>query len=293
MRSTHCERDRVHFQDAKQEANTSQMPGRGRIDYLDVAKGMGILLAVFVHSGLRDGIVCRIAASFFMPMFFIVGGYFLAGRKSLEAFIAARSRQLLIPFVVTQVLITVWYMIAQYLHNQLTPSLVLWLLTNALTGGVKIGSFCVNAAQVMWFLPAMWCASILTRWAMDRKRPLFIVLLMTVAGYALSHYCVLPLRINQGPESTLYMYIGVLLRMRADRTEPVSANFARNTVRRRIRQVALWFLLWLGGFLFAESELILPIVPRILLRTLTAISGSLIFFELSKALCCSAVVKRF
>lgn len=50
-----------------------------RYDFLDIAKGIGILLVVLVHCNFEGetNIISSIAQSFFMPLFFVISGYLI------------------------------------------------------------------------------------------------------------------------------------------------------------------------------------------------------------------------
>ena len=47
----------------------------GRIDFIDIQKGIGILLVVFGHLISADSYIYRIVFSFHMPLFFLLSGY--------------------------------------------------------------------------------------------------------------------------------------------------------------------------------------------------------------------------
>ena len=73
-----------------------------RIQYLDVAKGIGILLMIFGHID-RGGIAQTWIYSFHMPMFFIISGILHEKRhkeESVDEYINKKSRSLLWPYFV-------------------------------------------------------------------------------------------------------------------------------------------------------------------------------------------------
>lgn len=69
-----------------------------RIDWVDAAKGVGILLVVYGHNHLKDNLNIYIYA-FHMPLFFILAGYTLSTKRTLLDFIVQKAKVLLIPYI--------------------------------------------------------------------------------------------------------------------------------------------------------------------------------------------------
>ena len=78
-----------------------------RIEYLDIAKGVGILLVVLGHNDFEviSLFVQRLIYSFHMPLFFFLSGYFLNTAVPFFDFIKKRFNTLLKPFFFTIFLI--------------------------------------------------------------------------------------------------------------------------------------------------------------------------------------------
>ncbi len=69
-----------------------------RIQWIDVAKGIGILAVVLGHSSLGDSFPYRIIFSFHMPLFFFLSGLcFNKDRYTFAGLLKRRTRQLLVP----------------------------------------------------------------------------------------------------------------------------------------------------------------------------------------------------
>ena len=67
-----------------------------RIDYLDVAKGIGIFLVVWAHArGAFSGYIYQ----FHMPLFFLISGYLYHDNHPVKIFIVRKIKSLYIPFV--------------------------------------------------------------------------------------------------------------------------------------------------------------------------------------------------
>ena len=78
-----------------------------RIEYLDIAKGIGILLVVLGHNDFEviSLFVQRLIYSFHMPLFFFLSGYFLNTAVPFFDFIKKRFNTLMKPFFFTIFLI--------------------------------------------------------------------------------------------------------------------------------------------------------------------------------------------
>ena len=70
--------------------------------YLDIAKGIGIILVVWAHV---DGPGSRYINLFHMPMFFLISGLLFNEKSSCESFIIRKFKSLYIPFLSWNILI--------------------------------------------------------------------------------------------------------------------------------------------------------------------------------------------
>ena len=69
-----------------------------RIEWLDAAKGIGILMVMFGHNWL-EWKYCYYFNSFHMPLFFILAGYTFSDRRAPFDFIRQKAKVLIIPYV--------------------------------------------------------------------------------------------------------------------------------------------------------------------------------------------------
>jgi polysaccharide biosynthesis protein PslL len=78
-----------------------------RIEYLDIAKGIGILLVVLGHNDFEviSLFIQRLIYSFHMPLFFFLSGYFINTSIPFFDFVKKRFHALLKPFLFTILLI--------------------------------------------------------------------------------------------------------------------------------------------------------------------------------------------
>lgn len=78
-----------------------------RIAYIDIAKGLGILLVVLGHSDLAlvSPYLHQFVYSFHMPLFFFLSGYFFDPATEFRTFAKKRSRAIILPYLFTILLI--------------------------------------------------------------------------------------------------------------------------------------------------------------------------------------------
>ena len=74
-----------------------------RIKYIDIAKGIGILLVVMGHNDLMAifPFIKKLIFSFHMPLFFFLSGYFINTLTPFKVFFKKRFNGLLKPFFFT------------------------------------------------------------------------------------------------------------------------------------------------------------------------------------------------
>lgn len=67
-----------------------------RVEYLDIAKGIGILLVVWAHArGPYNAYIYQ----FHMPLFFLISGFLYSRKSTVKEFILKKIKSLYIPFV--------------------------------------------------------------------------------------------------------------------------------------------------------------------------------------------------
>ena len=75
--------------------------GRQRLRYLDVAKGIGLILVIFGHLFRYGGRFSTLIFSFHMPLFFIISGYCFnpEQQENIEGVIGKKIQSLIIPYL--------------------------------------------------------------------------------------------------------------------------------------------------------------------------------------------------
>lgn len=121
-----------------------------RIFYLDIAKGVGVILMVLGHVPDLTTASRQFITSFHMPLFFVISGIIINAteetKKEMGIIVKRKLRSIMLPYVVFSVL----------------SLIVEGLCTGILKNGVwevfwehLFATVCLAGASVFWFLPAL------------------------------------------------------------------------------------------------------------------------------------------
>lgn len=124
-----------------------------RIEYIDIAKGIGILLVVLAHNdfGYISAFGYQVIYSFHMPLFFFLSGYFIKATIPFIEFFKKRYHALLKPFLFT--LFIIYFTSVSF--EKMAFGTALRRITKSLYGtGVYI-----DWVQ-LWFLPHLFVVSL-------------------------------------------------------------------------------------------------------------------------------------
>ena len=124
-----------------------------RISYIDMAKGIGIILVVLGHTPFLSESFSTWIYSFHMPLFFIISGVILshtdASKYSFGTFVKKKAKTILIPYFTFSILTIL-------LNAILDRATFSSEIQDAL-----ITTFCLNGLSVLWFLPALFFGEVL------------------------------------------------------------------------------------------------------------------------------------
>ena len=124
-----------------------------RISYIDMAKGIGIILVVLGHSIFPSENLTTWIYSFHMPLFFILSGMLLshthATEQALTSFIRKKAQAIFIPYFAFSVLTILF---SALLDTASFGSYLPFALLSTI-------SFC--GLSVLWFLPALFFGEVL------------------------------------------------------------------------------------------------------------------------------------
>lgn len=162
------------------------MSERKRLDYLDMAKGIGILLVVIGHLQGKDIFalspyilpICTWIFSFHMPLFFIVSGILINYKKDLDkdlnVLAKRRFRGIMVPYYCFSVCYLSVVLYALIIERSIMPGTLfvnLWYVLS--TYGMS----------VLWFLPALFLGELVFLYLFkkfDTRKSIIILLILTM-----------------------------------------------------------------------------------------------------------------
>ena len=189
------------FKDNFIHSNTPTTNSKPRIEFIDLAKGICILLVVFYHNGLWWDTPAIKALR--MPLYFILSGLFFKDYGGFIPLLTKKLNKILIPFlffVGISILLGVIISSDSVLDNLLmpfykpdTPNLAVWFL------------ICLFWVNLIYF----WINKI----GSSLKYKTILVFAGGILGYTLSHYHIyLPLFISSSLSALPFFFMGILLR---------------------------------------------------------------------------------
>ena len=168
---------------------------RIRLQWLDIAKGITIILMVMGHSVIPS-VLSRFIFAFHMPLFFIASGI-TTSYSSFKDFLKKKSRGLLLPFLLYSLFVL--FLDAFLLHIPLEEHLVNWC---------ELGWL----GKALWFVPVLYL-SLFVCWGIKQLPNKWIgcviILILLVLGVVLNHLGLwLPWNLATVPYASFLILLG-------------------------------------------------------------------------------------
>lgn len=186
---------------------------KSRIGWIDIARGIGILLVVYGHA-LSAGEMRALIYSFHMPLFFLLSGlvFTYKSAESFHAFLRKNVRNILLPYMVFALLsFLYWYFTKQ-------PSVDAALFQ---FGSIFYGNGNNNLLQfnnILWFLPCLFVTRVgfflITRYKHDVRFISIALLGISIIGYIYSLFfssIKLPFGLETSLDALVFFGVGYLL----------------------------------------------------------------------------------
>ena len=237
------------------------MIASNRNQWLDVSKGITILLMILGHTSIPD-ILSRFIYSFHMPLFFIASGLMTNWEKyTFKFFILKKLQSLAIPFLIYSTLVLVLLELEQ--KN-------------------RISSFFVQGWQgyALWFIPVLFISLLIVKIFSSCKKGwirIIFCLYLLILGVSLRYYKIsLPWSLSVVPYASFLIIIGYYLKKYQSYIDAPKGYILIFSYI--IVQVVSYFF-----FLDMAWNNIIPVIPL----TIGAITGTVMMFTLS-----SIIVKK-
>ncbi|PFN98128.1 hypothetical protein COJ85_21655 [Bacillus sp. AFS076308] len=156
-----------------------------RLDWLDIGKGLGMLLVMLGHADIPTPLKTYIY-TFHMPLFFFLSGYLYNKDKfpSLKVFLTKRTKSLILPYLSFSFVAYLWFLLLNYFglvnykNNLLTP-----LLGSVIAERKSIWTVHTGA---LWFVACLFCTELLfyfiAKIGRTKKAIGFFLLVISVVG---------------------------------------------------------------------------------------------------------------
>ena len=208
--------------DAVESRGSLQNRSSSRIEWIDIAKGIGIVLVTFGHLRNGDGygvwlpalnLTIEIIYLFHMPLFFFLGGLTFSAHVGFKDFLIKKARTLLIPYYFFSL-----YFLAKPIACLLIPSLAQTFQTGYDFDLLYQLWDVFIMGNGLWFFMAYFVAEIIMYWvykAIGDKRALFALVgcLFILIASATDHIWPgfqLPFQLIMGVGVAGYMSLGIV-----------------------------------------------------------------------------------
>lgn len=199
------------------------MSGSKRIEWIDVAKGVGIVLVSFGHLRNGDGESVWLPALdapidaiylFHMPLFFLLGGLTFSRRGGFKAFLVRKTKTLLVPYYVFSL-----YFLAKPFAILLIPSMRAAFQTSHDYGIAHQFLDVLVMGNGLWFLMAFFVGECLMYGLTSLTDDGRVLAAIGMASVILSTFVssqtgwpTLPFQIVAGVKAAGYMCVGYVLK---------------------------------------------------------------------------------
>lgn len=249
-----------------------------RIQWIDICKGIAIVLMILGHIKGKPPAFNTVIFSFHMPLFFIVNGYLIRNYNIVEGFKKA-SRSLVKPYVIICMLETLLAVFRTETVESAGTELFA-SLNDMVMGMSKISTSykAYRSVWLVWFVVCLFVTRMMyilirnitnNRWIQDG-----IIVVVALLGYYIgTQIAFLPWSLDVAMVSLLFMAFGDCLRGHWFNGKKQFIIFAAS--------LAIWIILMIHG---AQLELAMRKYPQGVLCLLCAIAGSMVSIFVGKGI---------
>lgn len=198
-----------------------------RIEWIDISKGIGILMVILGHDLVRNPIFLRMIWSVHMPLFFIIAGYTFKKEKLFEQ-IKKSSKRLVLPYISAVIILMFFDIIFYWIKNGVFPDIFKIILDYIGRGIYGSGGYTLyffhdviqfNPIGAIWFLCAMFLSRIFLELILEieEKYRFGMACCISYIGLMMTKILTnekgiwLPWSLQSAMTATIFMYIGFLI----------------------------------------------------------------------------------
>lgn len=132
--------------------------GSTRINWLDTARGIAIILVIIGHANFPEEIRTIIYA-FHMPLFFFLSGFFLLKKQeNFTSFLIKKSKSLIIPYFVYNIILIIFYWLLWLISRSANLYQDIYNQFIAIPLAIRINDI---YSSRLWFLPCLFTSNLL------------------------------------------------------------------------------------------------------------------------------------
>ncbi len=130
-----------------------------RYDFIDIAKGLGMILVIWGHIILH-GPLNNFIYSFHMPLFFFISGMLFAPQKyaNVKEFVKRKIKTLLIPYFLLSILTYIWWVLVENRISNSSNNIIFSFIQIFIAQGSS--SYMLHNIP-MWFVSCLFFVEIL------------------------------------------------------------------------------------------------------------------------------------
>ena len=160
---------------------TTARESGGRLDYVDIAKGMMILAVVLSHAWFADSDILGDWLPFSMPVFFFLSGYTYKPGRGYGRNLWKRVLTLLVPYFLFCSVWNLFLPVYVSLVRQITPFAFTPTKASLWIAVLKADALNMSMCTPMWFLVSLFTASVLFFLVADKTRDSLLWTLVAMA----------------------------------------------------------------------------------------------------------------
>lgn len=146
-----------------------------RIQWIDIAKGIGIILVIIGHVSVNQNIN-NFIYSFHMPLFFIISGFLYKPKKDFEKH---KAKSILIPYFSFSIISFIyWITIERFFREQEVSPLNVFINIFIARGDNE--SYIFNV--VLWFLPCLFMTEIIFNFLINKTKSKYLKYIMFISS---------------------------------------------------------------------------------------------------------------
>lgn len=195
--------------------NTSEKVATGRIEWIDIAKGIAMLCIIAGHMGIP--MVDRAVFIFHVPIFFMISGYFMSLSTDIATYTKKRIRGLVIPYIFSSFCLMIAKVLVDVVSGQKNNIFhdIITIFVQAVYGSGSTANktlFGIQPIGAIWFFLALFWALFFVKLFINKKYGMICIGLIAILSYISSKYIWLPFDIQAGGTAACFVYIGAYVK---------------------------------------------------------------------------------